>query len=365
MLDAIRQARESIELETYIFAADETGRRVREALIEAANAGVRVRLLVDAFGSFNLSGDFFAPLIAAGGQVHFFNPLRFSRFGVRDHRKLLVCDDRMVFIGGANISDSYDGDGVTHGWFDLMIRMENKGLAIRLREEFEQLASNADFVRRRLRKLRAFRRFRRTPEDGPKLFVVRPGRGISAFQRALQHELTHASSADFILPYFLPNRRLRKRLGQIARRGGRVRLILPAHCDVPLARTAGLVFYSRLLRSGVEIYEYQPQILHAKLYLVDDRVFVGSANLDVRSAKLNYELMLEFSGTAEVAGAQEIFSGALEHSRRIMLEKFRHSQTYWQRWKNHWAHFLLARIDPLIALRQLDSIPQPAAKPDR
>jgi cardiolipin synthase len=296
MLETIRQARASIELETYIFADDVTGRQMRDALIEAARSGVRVRLLVDAFGSLELSDFFFAPLTTAGGAVQFFNPLRFSRFGVRDHRKLLVCDNREIFIGGANISDNYNGDGVTQGWFDLMVRMENPELAVRLREEFDQLFTNAEFALRRHRKFRAFRQLRRPPDDGPRLFPVRPGHGAGAFQRALQHALARASSVDFILPYFLPNHRLRKRLWQIVRRGGRVRLILPALCDVPLARAAGMVFYSRLLRGGVEIYEYQPQILHGKLYIVDDKVFAGSANLDVRSAKLNYELMVQFSG---------------------------------------------------------------------
>jgi len=133
-----------------------------------------------------------------------------------------------------------------------------------------------------------------------------------------------------------------------------VRLILPALCDVPIARAAGLVYYSRLLRGGVEIYEYQPQILHAKLFIVDEKVFAGSSNLDVRSFKLNYELMLRFTDEATVDGAKEIFSEALNNSRRIEPKEFRRSQNFWQRWKNRWAHFLLARIDPLVALRQIN-----------
>jgi cardiolipin synthase len=179
---------------------------------------------------------------------------------------------------------------------------------------------------------------------------------MSVFQRALQHDLARAGTADFIVPYFLPNRRLRKQLRQIVRRGGRVRLILPAHCDVPAARAAGLVYYARLLRGGVEIYEYQPQILHAKLFLVDEIVFAGSSNLDVRSFKLNYELMLRLTDRAAVASAKEIFSAALKNSRRIDPHAFRQSQNFWERWKNRWAHFLLARIDPLVALRQFRAL---------
>jgi cardiolipin synthase A/B len=352
MLAAIARARTSVELEIYIFADDATGRQFLQSLVHSARSGVRVRLLVDSFGSLTLSEKFFEPLIAAGGAVRFFNPLRFSRFGVRNHRKLLVCDRQTVFIGGANIADDYNGDGITHGWLDLMAKIEDASLAGLLADEFGQIFSSADFGQKRLRKFRVFRQLRRRMQE-TRILAIRPGRGASSFQRALHNDLAHASSADLITPYFLPGRRLRKQLRKIIKRGGRVRLILPALCDVPVARAAGLVYYSRLLRAGVEIYEYQPQILHAKLYRVDEKVFAGSANLDVRSFNLNYELMLRFTDNATVDGAKAIFSEALNNCRRIEPREFRRSQNFWQRWKNRWAHFLLARIDPLVALRQI------------
>ena len=353
MLAAIAQARRSLELETYIFADDHIGRQFRDALVHAAARGVRVRVLADAFGSLTLPADFFTPLTAAGGVVRFFNPLRFSRFGVRNHRKLLLGDATTAFVGGSNITDDYAGDGVVHGWFDLMLRIEDATLAADLAATFEQTFSAAGLARRPRPRLRAFRQLRREAVSTTRLLAVKPGRGTGVFQRALQHDLTRAHTADFIVPYFLPHRRLRKLLRKIVRRGGRVRLILPAKCDVPLARAAGMIYYARLLRGGVEIYEYQPQILHAKLYRVDEKIFVGSANLDLRSFKLNHELMLRLTDAVAVAGAREIFAAALHHSRRLELEEFRRSQNFWQRWKNRWAHFLLARIDPLIALRQI------------
>jgi len=356
MLAAIRAARESVRLETYIFSDGEVGRQFRTALADAAQRGVRVSVLVDSLGSWPLPADFFAPLVAAGGEVRFFNPLRFSRFGVRDHRKLLLCDHCVTFIGGTNLADEYDGDGVTRGWFDLMVKLEDENLAGPLAEEFEQIFFHADLAVNHLRKFRLFRQIRRRAVSATQILAVKPGRGVGNFQRALQRELARARSADFIVPYFLPNRRLRQLLGQIVRRGGRVRLILPAHCDVPVARAAGRIYYARLLRAGVEIYEYQPQILHAKLFLVDEKVFAGSSNLDVRSFKLNYELMLRFNDPATVNGAKEIFSEVLKNSRRIELKEFRRSQNFWEHWKNRWAHFLLARIDPLVALRQFQAL---------
>jgi cardiolipin synthase len=356
MLEAIDVARESVRLEIYICTDGQIGRLFLLALTEAARRGVRVSVLVDALGSWLLPDDFFAPLIAAGGQARIFNPLRFSRFGVRDHRKLLVCDRRVAFVGGANLADEHDGDGISRGWFDLMVKVDDEDLAGRLAQEFEWTFANAALALHRGRRLRAFRKLRRANPAAARIFSVHPGLGAGHFQRALQHELARAVTADFIMPYFLPNRRLRKLLRKIVARGGRVRLILPAHCDVPVARAAGLVYYARLLRGGVEIYEYQPQILHAKLFLVDDKVFAGSSNLDVRSFKLNYELMLCFTDRATVDGAREIFSETLKLSRRVELDDFRRSQNFWQRWKNGWAHFLLARIDPLVALRQFQAL---------
>jgi cardiolipin synthase len=351
MLAAIASARSSIELETYIFADDQVGRRFMRALEQAVKIGVRVRVLADSYGSLTLSEDHFRPLIQAGGKVKFFNPLRFHRFGVRDHRKLLVCDGQTAFIGGGNIADEYNGDGITHGWFDLMVKIDDASIANRLAEEFNTMFATADFKRRPLPRFRAFRPLRRH-SDSAKILAIKPGRGRGVFQRALLQDLTGALSADFIVPYFLPNRRLRRKFRQIIRRGGRVRVIVPGLSDVPFARAAGLVYYGRLLRAGVEIYEYQPQILHAKLFILDGNVFVGSSNLDVRSLKLNYELMLRFSDAPSAENAREIFNGALQQSRKVELNEFRRSLNFWQRWKNHWAHFLFARVDPLVALRQ-------------
>ena len=357
MLEAIRNARRSIELEIYTYSDHRIGRECLGVLIHAAQAGVRVRVLVDAFGSFNLPPDYFAPLIQAGGEARFFNPLRFSRFGVRDHRKILVCDGRTAFIGGANISDEYDGDGITQGWFDTGCRIEDESLATALTDEFERMFEGAGLEKRRLPRFRVFRKLRRRLGDSTKILAVQPGRGPGIFQLTLQRDLAHAKSADLITPYFLPNRRLLKLLRKIVKRGGRVRLILPAHCDVPLARAAALVYYLRLLRSGVEIHEFQPQILHAKLFIVDETVYAGSSNLDIRSLKLNYEIMLRYNRERAASGPRQIFQTALANSRRIELDEFKRSQNPWQRWKNRWAHFLVARVDPLIALRQFQALP--------
>jgi cardiolipin synthase len=357
MLDAIRSARETVRLETYIYSDGNSGRQFLAELIAAAQRGVRVRVLVDAFGSWELPNNFFHPLQAAGAEVHFFNPLRLWRYGVRDHRKLLVCDDSAVFVGGFNIADEYDGDGVTRGWFDLGVRIENPALAKELTASFDELFALADFHRQPLMRLRAFKRRRKSrPKLAGELLLSHPGRGASPIQIALHHDLVQARDVRIISAYFLPTRRLRRHLLRVARNGGRVQLILAGKSDVLISQLAARNLYRRFLKAGVEIYEYQPQILHAKLVVADGITYVGSSNLDIRSLNLNYELMLRFEDKNIAAGAQELFERALKNSRRIEPGTWFKSQSWWQRWQHRWAHFLVARIDPLIALRQFQAV---------
>ncbi len=357
MLDAIRSAHVSLRLETYIYSDGKSGRQFLAALVAAAQRGVQVRVLVDAFGSWELPDGFFAPLLAAGAEVQFFNPLRLWRYGVRDHRKLLLCDDSQIFVGGFNIADEYDGDGVTHGWFDLGARIQNPALAGELTRSFDELFRLADFHRQPLMRLRAFKRKRKS-KPGPvgQLLLSHPGRGVSPFQAALHHDFFRGREIRIISAYFLPTRRVQRYLRRAARNGGRVQLILAGRSDVLISQLAARSLYHRLLKAGVEIYEYQPQILHAKLIVTDGITYLGSSNLDIRSLNLNYELMLRFEDKVIAAGAQEIFERALKNSRRIEPGTWFKSQTWWQRWQYRWAHFLVARIDPLIALRQFRAV---------
>jgi cardiolipin synthase len=357
MLDAIHSARSSVRLETYIYSADNSGRRFLAALLAAAQRGVRVRVLVDAFGSWQLPNNFFGPLLAAGGEVHYFNPLRLWRFGVRDHRKLLVCDDAIGFVGGFNISDEYDGDGVTCGWCDLGACIESPALVAALAKSFDELFALADFHRKPLLRLRAFKRKRKSQDKLlEELLITNPGRGASPFQIALHHDLSRARHTRIISAYFLPTRRVRRYLLRAARNGGRVQLILAGRSDVLISQLAARSLYHRLLKAGVEIYEYQPQILHAKLILSDGITYIGSSNLDVRSLNLNYELMLRFGDKAIAAEAQAIFENTLKHSRQIDPLTWFKSQSWWQRWQYRWAHFMVSRIDPLVALRQFRAV---------
>jgi len=158
---------------------------------------------------------------------------------------------------------------------------------------------------------------------------------------------------QIVSAYFLPTRRLCRDLIHLARHGAVVQLLLAGKSDVEISQIAARSMYKRLLKAGIEIYEYQPQFLHAKLIIIDGITYVGSSNFDIRSLNLNYELMMRFEDKGITATAQELFLRALDNSKQIELCHWRKTQTLWRSCKNYWMHFLLTRIDPFIALWHL------------
>ena len=358
MLELIAGARQSIRFETYIWRADSVGNRFRAALVAAAKRGVRVHVLVDGFGSASLPNQYWHDLTAAGGQARIFNPLSWRHLALRDHRKLLLVDHAVAVVGGFNIGTEYDGDGITKGWRDLGLELHQPQALGQLAESFDSL-----FRDHRLRRwlLRPFRKgalrwplyFRRI---GPVLFsgprVVR-----HQFSLHLLRELKHAKHVQIMSAYFLPGFRLRRALRRIAHRGGTVELILAGKTDVAIAQTAARSIYGPLLRSGVRIWEYQPQVLHAKLALIDGTVFAGTSNLDARSLGINYELMVRLPDPVLAEEAAQSFSADLAQSREITLADWRSSRTWLTRIRGAWARFLLTKVDPWIARRQVRDVP--------
>ena len=347
MLAAIAGANRSIRLEMYIFEPSPSADQYREALVAAARRGVRVQVLLDAFGSMALPAIYWDALRKAGGETRLFNPESLNRFGIRDHRKLLVCDEALAFIGGFNIAAEYHGDGISSGWCDLGLKIHGP-LAAELAVAADEMFAAANFRHHRFFRLRKSGGQRTVSFTGGKLILTGPGRN-NAIKTALSRDLKHAGRVAIICAYFLPPRGLRRQLCRLARRGAKVQLILPGKSDVLLSLLAARSLYRRLLAAGVEIYEYQPQILHAKLFLLDDVVYAGSSNLDSRSLTINYELMLRVPDAQHASKAREIFNRILKNSRRVDLTEWRRSRTFWDRLKGRFARWLLSRVDPYIA----------------
>ncbi len=351
MLAAIGKAAQSVRLEMYIFHTGPTADEFKDALVKACQRGLRVKVLVDAVGSAYLPDSFWQTLRESGGEFRWFNPLSLHRILIRDHRKMLVCDEALAFVGGFNIATEYRGDGVTAGWRDLGLSVRGP-LAHELAAAFDDMFVCADFKHRPFIRLRKSSRLKTVLASESKLLLGGPGRN-NPFKSALRSDLKDAREALIISPYFVPPWKIRRLLMRLARNGAKVQLILPAKCDLPMMRMAAQSFYRRFLTAGVEIHEYQPQILHAKLFVIDKIAYAGSANLDGRSMNINYELMIRLSNPALVREGREIFSGMLAHCRQINLAEWRRSRTFLDRLKARLAHLLFARLDPFLARQQL------------
>src|ERR1044071_2507838 len=348
MLEAINAARESIRLEMYIYEPGPLGTQFLEALVQAQQRGAQVRVVVDALGSISLPATFWNPLRAAGGRARQFNPLRLHRMSIRDHRKCLICDEQVAFIGGFNIAQEYDGDGITRGWHDVGLKLQGP-LVSELATAFDENFARADFQHKRFLRLRKFTAKKAVVAPDEQLLLSGPGRGRNPIKQALRWDLARARNVQIIVAYFLPTWRIRRALTRVVWRGGRVQLILAGKSDVLVSQLAGQSLYRRFLKAGVEIFEYQPQILHTKLIIIDDVVYVGSANLDQRSLNINYELMIRFESKEVAAQARGGFGNIMRHSQQITRENWQNSRTIWRRIKQHWAYFLLVRMDPIIA----------------
>jgi cardiolipin synthase len=300
--------------------------------------------------------NFWEPLRQAGGEVRVFNPFSVNRVSIRDHRKMLVCDDQTAFIGGFNIAPEYEGDGVKCGWCDVGLKIEGP-LAAELATSFEDMFARADFRHKRFIRLRKSEVKKSVTWPKEQILFSGPGRGRSPIKAALRKDLARAKDVKIVVAYFLPTWRLRRELTQVVRRGGKVQLILAGKSDVRLSQLAAQSLYRRFLKAGVEIYEYQPQILHAKLVIIDDVVYVGSANLDQRSLLINYEVMIRFQSREIADQAREVFAQNLKNSQRVTRESWRKARTFWQRMEQRFAYFVLVRLDPYFARRQWRALP--------
>ena len=349
LIAAIEGARNSVSLETYIFADGNPGEAVRDALIRASRRGVSVRVMIDGLGSSSLDEGFFDPVRAPGGEVRIFNPLTLRRLPVRNHRKLLVVDQTLAITGGFNVAPEYLGDGIRAGWRDIGIRLTGPVVET-LADTFEAMWERAEQRQPRFVRLR-----RRRPEDslsarsdGIRVLPSGPGRGRNAFLAEFLECLEEARDVRIAVAYFLPGLALRAALRRVAARGGRVRILVPGKSDVSISLRAGRFLYGRMLRSGVEIREYAPQVLHAKLYRVDDSVFVGSSNLDTRSLHINHELMVRIQHPEAAAETAAWFDGAESMAQPIDAATWTRSRSWWEKFRERWSFLVLSRINPYV-----------------
>ncbi|MCG3178160.1 MAG: Major cardiolipin synthase ClsA [Phycisphaerae bacterium] len=334
MLSAMLTARASIDIEMYIWRADRIGRRFADLLKAKAEEGVKVRVIRDAVGCFLEPRSFWREMSDAGILIAEFNPIapwrarksagrlyRKRSINHRDHRKIILVDGEVAFTGGINIGDEYVGDGDSHRhWRDTSVQVRGPVVA-RLAALFE----------RQWRQVTGSRMIvgpvRRPDPVGEGVGIVldsQPWKTNLIHRTILAAVRRSRKRIEITMAYFMPPARLTRALRRAARRGVLVRLLLPAHSDVAAVFHAGRSNYSRLLKAGIHIYECQGTVLHAKTLQVDD-VWgtVGSANLDMRSFRLNDEVNVFVLGRSFARQLHWMFESDLARSREITLEQWK------------------------------------------
>jgi cardiolipin synthase len=349
LIALIEGARKSLRILYYIFNSDESGTRVRDALIEAGGRGVEVYLLVDGFGSDSARASFFKPLIDAQAQFCRFVPKLGRRFLLRNHQKLALADGEKVLIGGFNVSDDYFGSADEGAWRDIGLLVEGPGVGC-LTAYFDALFGWAKRPNGRIRELRRVV-YRHSEDKGAVRWLFGgPARRLSPWARSVRKDMIHARRLDMIAAYFAPSRAMLRRIAGVARRG-RARVITAAKSDNNATIGAARHNYWRLLRRGVEIFEYQRTKLHTKLFVVDDVVHIGSANFDMRSLYLNLEMMLRIEDRAFAAAMRGFVDGEIADSARITIEEHARQRTLWNRFLWGVAHYVVAIADYRFARR--------------
>jgi len=326
MRDAIRAAESSVNMEAYIFRRGAAANMLVDAMVERARAGVEVRVMLDAVGSALMFGAPLRRLREAGCKVHFYQTLswyRFHRLNNRTHRELLVVDGRVAFTGGSGIADRWMKPHRRHpAWRDTMVRVEGPIVAALQGVFAENWLECCGEI------LTAPRHWPALSRAGTaEAMVVRssPSDRSTASRVVFQMLIEGAvRSIDIQTPYFLPDRSLRRALIRSARRGVKVRVIVPGkHSDQRLVRLASRRMYRELLQGGVRIFEYRPAMTHVKALIVDEAwAVVGTTNVDNRSFEHNDEINVALRETLVTGRLRRDFEADLTASTEITLEQW-------------------------------------------
>ena len=353
MMEMLRGAKVSLKLAFYIFAEDAVSRQVRDALVDAARRGVAVMLIIDRFGSI-ASDAFLAPIREAGGHFHCFSARWTQRYLVRNHQKMIIADDTRAMFGGFNIEDDYFAPPQENGWNDLAIGIEGSAVA-GLVEWFDKLGTwTRDDGSPRFRAInKAVKRWDwSVTEDGGRArwLVGGPTRGLSTWARCVTRDMVQGQKLDIFMAYFSPPQHLLKRIGRIAAKG-KTRLVMAAKSDNNATIGASRILYGYLLRHGAHIWEFEPCKLHTKLIVLDDVVYLGSANFDMRSLYINLELMLEVKDAALADRMRDFVSQHIAASEAITPEVHKRRATPWTRFRWWLGWVLVSVIDYTVSRR--------------
>ena len=348
----IDEAKSSVNIIIYVFTDDPVGRRVRDALVAAVGRGIAVRIIVDSFGSGETGEDFFSPMTDAGIKVAFFSRKWRSSYLIRNHQKLLIVDRETVLVGGFNLSESYFDGCSVDGWTDLGLVVRGPA-ASAMFDWFERLYDFTDSSDGQWLKLRRMIRGWQMANKQSGAFtwlVGGPTQRLSPWARAIRTDLSRGKRIEMVMAYFSPGQGMLRRMGRAGLRG-QVRLITAARSDNAATIGAARLLYGYLLRKRVTVLEYQPQRLHMKLAIVDDAVYIGSANFDMRSLFVNLEVMLRIEDAALAEQARAVIDKMATQSNEITPAWVKARATWLTRLRWIMSWFIVSTLDYNVVRR--------------
>jgi cardiolipin synthase len=350
LIGLIDGAAVSLRVLYYIYADDHAGQRVHEALLAAAGRGVQTSLIVDGFGSDSARHEaFFQPLRDAGISVCAFSPRWGRRYLLRNHQKLVLADDVRAIIGGFNVSDDYFTDSGETAWRDLGLMVEGDA-AKRLGGYYDVLQTWTQAPKSKMRTLRRALRTWSNPRGPVRWLLGGPARRMSPWAKAVRADMRRGKRVDMIAAYFAPTPAMLRRIDQLGITG-EARILTASKTDNPATIGAARFTYAGLLRKGVRIFEYTPSRLHTKLYVIDDAVYIGSANFDVRSLFLNLEVMLRIEDAGFAKAMREYIEGEVGQSIEQKLSDYSGWRTIGARFRYALCYFVVAVADYNVSRR--------------
>lgn len=339
----LREAEKFIHMEYYIFRSDRLGREIIEILIEKAQQGVEVLFIFDAAGSMKIAATDIKAMQDAGIKAAPFSPLKYGffnqKFNFRNHRKIVVIDGEIGFVGGLNVGVEYLGEDENFGfWRDTHMMLTGEALYT-LHNVF---LLDWEYISREsvLEDHRAVKKLHEDDELDGAIQIVPSGpdtqQGImSDFYYTMMSCAT--KSIWIATPYFVPDEAIRTALRVAAAKGIEVRIMVPEINDSYLTQYASRSYFSELLRNGVEIYSYKKGFLHQKVIIVDGNIAsIGTANMDMRSFHLNFEVNVFLFGTSSIRDLVAHYEEDLEESEKISAVQY-HKRGYWERTKESFA----------------------------
>lgn len=338
LLNIISNAQTEIHLQTYIFESDEIGQKIANTLIEVAKKNVQIFVLLDAYGSRNLSSTFLNNLSENGINVRLFSPF-FSMnnfyIGRRLHQKVIVADGNTALIGGINIADKYRGSLSEIPWLDFAVQIKDEAIC----KPLQELCSNIYFKKSKLKSQPLFTNKDASVKILQNDWLKRKNEISNAYTRTFQKA---TNEIIIVASYFLPSKRLRNVLKIASRKKVKIKIVLSSLSDLPIALWATKYLYNSFLKQGIELYEWKKSVLHGKLAIVDGNwTTIGSFNLNHLSSFGSIEMNVAINSNLFTEKVSLKLNDIITQCNKITFETLEKRNGIFRRFRNFIAYYFV------------------------